>query len=211
MDRAVVAESARWGDFRYDVDPGRWQQSDFDRYTRNDHYLEDQAWILRTYIPRRGSVLLNQLRSRGLYPATSAPRFRQQGGNVALGQALTISNPNPGGTIYYTMDGSDPRAPGAGGNLVSANAIRYTGPPVFTSSALLRARVLNGTEWSALNEASFLAGSLADSSTLAVSELMYNPPGPSEDCLSASTCAIPSANGLAKRRPPITSFNPSQM
>ncbi|MCH2064447.1 MAG: lamin tail domain-containing protein [Roseibacillus sp.] len=181
MDRAVVAESARWGDFRYDVDPGRWQRSDFDRYTRNDHYLEDQAWILRTYIPRRGSVLLNQLRGRGLYPATSAPRFRQQGGNVALGQALTISNPNPGGTIYYTMDGSDPRDPGAGGNLVSADAIRYTGPPVFTSSALLRARVLNGTEWSALNEASFLAGSLADSSTLAVSELMYNPPGPSED------------------------------
>ncbi len=181
MDRAVVAESARWGDFRYDVDPGRWQQSDFDRYTRNDHYLEDQAWILRTYIPRRGSVLLNQLRSRGLYPATSAPRFRQQGGNVALGQALTISNPNPGGTIYYTMDGSDPRDPAADGDLVSANAIRYTGPPVFTSSALLRARVLNGTEWSALNEASFLAGTLADSSTLAVSELMYNPPGPAED------------------------------
>ena len=181
MDRAVVAESARWGDFRYDVDPGRWQQSDFDRYTRNDHYLENQSWILRTYIPRRGGVLLSQLRSRGLYPATNAPRFRQHGGNVALGQALTISNPNPEGIIYYTTDGSDPRDPDAGGNLISPSAVPYTTPPVFTGSALLRARVLNGMEWSALNEACFLAGALADSSTLALSELMYNPPGPSED------------------------------
>ena len=100
---------------------------------------------------------------------------------MALGQALTISNPNPEGIIYYTTDGSDPRDPDAGGNLVSPSAVPYTTPPVFTGSALLRARVLNGTEWSALNEACFLAGALADSSTLALSELMYNPPGPSED------------------------------
>ena len=181
MDQAVITESARWGDFRYDIDSGRWQASDFARYTKNEHYLEAQAWILGTYIPRRGAVLLNQLRDRGLYPDTNAPRFRQHGGNVALGQALTISNPNPGGTIYYTMDGSDPRDPAAGGNLVSSRAIRYTRPPVFQESSLLRARVLNGTEWSALNEATFLTGPLADSSNLAVSELMYNPPGPSED------------------------------
>ncbi|NIP92536.1 MAG: hypothetical protein GWO24_03330, partial [Akkermansiaceae bacterium] len=53
MDRAIVAESARWGDFRHDVDPGRWQSSDFARFTRDDHYLPDQAWIVGSYIPRR--------------------------------------------------------------------------------------------------------------------------------------------------------------
>ena len=181
MDQAVVAESARWGDFRYDVDSGRWQPRDFARYTRNQHYREDQAWILRSYIPQRGAVLLEQLRSRNLYPLTEAPRFRQHGGRVAVGQALTISNPNPSGIVYYTMDGSDPRDPGAGQNGISASAIRYTRPPVFNESALLRARILSGGEWSAMNEATFLAGDLAETSNLTVSELMYNPPGSSEE------------------------------
>ena len=181
MDQAVVAESARWGDFRYDTDSGRWQPGDFARYTRNQHYRQDQAWILRSYIPQRGAVLLEQLRSRNLYPLTEAPRFRQHGGSVAVGQALAISNPNPAGIVYYTMDGSDPRDPAAGQNGVSASAIRYTRPPVFNESALLRARVLSGGDWSAMNEATFFAGELAEPSILTVSELMYNPPGSSED------------------------------
>ncbi|RPF87059.1 MAG: hypothetical protein CBB78_009885, partial [Roseibacillus sp. TMED18] len=181
MDQAVVAESARWGDFRYDTDSGRWQPDDFARYTPNQHYRQDQAWILRSYIPQRGAVLLEQLRSRNLYPLTEAPRFRQHGGSVAVGQALTISNPNPAGVVYYTMDGSDPRDPAAGQNGVSATAIRYTRPPVFNESAPLRARVLSGGEWSAINEATFFAGDLAEPSNLTVSELMYNPPGSSED------------------------------
>jgi hypothetical protein len=181
MDGSVIAESARWGDFRVDVDPGRWTSADFALYTKNDHYLPDQAWILRAYIPRRGLVLLNQLRSRGLYPATDAPVFAQHGGNVPLNFALTITNPNVGGTIYYTLDGTDPRDPAAGGNLVSATAVSYAGPVTLTQSGLVLARVLNGSEWSALNEASFLAGTLASATTLAVSEIMYNPLGPLED------------------------------
>ena len=181
MDKAVVAESARWGSFRYDVDPGRWQQSDFARYTKNEHYLATQEWILGTYLPRRGGVLLRQLRSRGLYPSTNAPTFRQFGGHLAPGQALTMSNPNAGGTIYYTLDGSDPRNPRAGGNFISPSAIPYTRAPGFRESTRLRARVLLGSEWSALTEATFLVGNLPDPTSLAVSELMYNPPGPTED------------------------------
>lgn len=181
MDEAIIAESARWGDFRYDVDPGRWRPADFARYTRNEHYLQDQAWILRSYIPRRGAILLEQLRNQNLYPRTEAPRFRQHGGTIATGQALTISNPNPAGVVYFTLDGSDPRDPTRRPNGISASAIRYIRPPVFTESAQLRARVLNGTEWSAINQATFLAGNLAEPSNLTVSELMYNPPGPSEN------------------------------
>ena len=75
MDDAIIAESARWGDFRRDVDDGPWTSGDFDLYTKNDHYLPDQAWILGTYIPGRTDVVLGQLRSRGLYPATDAPVF----------------------------------------------------------------------------------------------------------------------------------------
>ena len=181
MDEAVVAESARWGSFRYDVDPGRWQQADFARYTRNEHYLPTQEWILGTYLPRRGGVLLRQLRSRGLYPSTNAPTFRQFGGYLAPGQALTMSNPNAGGTIYYTLDGTDPRNPRAGGSFISPSAIPYTRAAGFQESTHVRARVLLGSEWSALTEASFLVGNLPDPASLAVSELMYNPPGPEED------------------------------
>ena len=53
--------------------------------------------------------MLNQFRSRGWYPATDAPElFAQHGGNVAQDFQLTITSPD-GGTIYYTLDGSDPR------------------------------------------------------------------------------------------------------
>ena len=88
MDDSVIAESARWGDFRVDVDPGRWTSGNFALYTKNNHYLPDQAWILRAYIVRRGTVLLGQLRARGLYPATAAPVFAQHGGNLPLNATL---------------------------------------------------------------------------------------------------------------------------
>ncbi len=40
-----------------------------------------------------------------------APSFSSYGGNVASGAQLTMTNPNAGGTIYYTTDGSDPNNP----------------------------------------------------------------------------------------------------
>ncbi|MED5471861.1 MAG: lamin tail domain-containing protein, partial [Verrucomicrobiota bacterium] len=49
------------------------------------------------------------LRSRGLYPKTEAPDFSQHGGQVPSEFSLEMNNPNAGGTIYYTLDGSDPR------------------------------------------------------------------------------------------------------
>mgnify|MGYP001262435305 CR=1 FL=1 len=109
MDLPIIAESARWGDYRRDVDSGRWNSSQFDLYTRDEHYLKDQKWILNTYFPRRTEVLLSQLRSRGLYPKTEAPDFSQHGGQVPSEFSLEMNNPNAGGTIYYTLDGSDPR------------------------------------------------------------------------------------------------------
>ncbi|MEC9035352.1 MAG: CotH kinase family protein, partial [Verrucomicrobiota bacterium] len=102
MDLPIIAESARWGDYRRDVDSGRWNSSQFDLYTRDEHYLKDQKWILNTYFPRRTEVLLSQLRSRGLYPKTEAPDFSQHGGQVPSEFSLEMNNPNAGGTIYYT-------------------------------------------------------------------------------------------------------------
>jgi len=109
MDLPIIAESARWGDYKRDVDSGRWNSSQFDLYTKNEHYLKDQEWILNTYFPRRTEVVLSQLRARGLYPETESPDFSQHGGPVSSGFSLEMNNPNASGTIYYTLDGSDPR------------------------------------------------------------------------------------------------------
>ncbi|RZO15772.1 MAG: hypothetical protein EVB09_06390, partial [Verrucomicrobiaceae bacterium] len=109
MNLPIIAESARWGDYRRDVDSGRWNSSQFDLYTRDEHYLKDQQWIFNTYFPRRTGVVLSQLRARGLYPETESPDFSQHGGQVPSEFPLGMNNPNAGGTIYYTLDGSDPR------------------------------------------------------------------------------------------------------
>jgi hypothetical protein len=56
---------------------------------------------------------------------------------------------------------------------ISASAIRYTGPITLSKSTRVKARVLSGTAWSALNEAVFAVGPVAES--LRISELMYHP------------------------------------
>ncbi len=109
MDRAIVAESARWGDFRRDVEAPSWPQTNFDLYTRDDHYQPDQAYILETYLPQRTGIVLTQFRMRRLYPTLDAPLFETPGGAVSLGHRLSLVNPNKAGVIYYTLDGTDPR------------------------------------------------------------------------------------------------------
>ena len=106
----IIAESARWGDYRRDVQAGsQWNSSQYDLYTRNKHYLPDQQWILETYLKQRRDVVLGQLRSRGLYPEIPPPAYDRHGGSVPAGFLLTMTNPSNLGTIYFTTDGSDPR------------------------------------------------------------------------------------------------------
>jgi hypothetical protein len=132
IDRAIVAESARWG-------AGNTRQT----------WLSAQASVL-SWFPQRASILLNQLRNAGLYPQISAPGFSALGGLVPPGYALALTNPNPSGVIYFTTDGSDPRL--WGGALAPAAQL-YSTPLVLTNATLLRARVRDGANWSAHVEA----------------------------------------------------------
>ena len=108
LELPIIAESARWGDYRRDVDSGRWNRSQFDLYTRNEHYRTTQNWIFESFLPNRTEILLNQLIARNLYPTTKAPNFSEHGGQVNKNYSLEIENPNNGGIIFYTLDGSDP-------------------------------------------------------------------------------------------------------
>jgi len=168
MTAAIVAESARWGDFRRDVNSSRWTPAQFDLYTRDDHYLPMNDWLINTYIPQRTDIVLNQLKARNLYPSLDAPDFSIHGGRVLQGTEIRIDAPE---TIYYTIDGTDPRE--AGG---AANAMAVSLAPgssiLITQSLQLQSRTRSaGGQWSALTKADFTVGV----DNLLLSEIMYQP------------------------------------
>jgi len=109
IDLAIIAESARWGDQR----PGRATNP----YTKADWWAEVNGYLATTYFPARTQIVLDQLRNRGLYPQVDAPVFHvggsyQHGGYVAPTDAISMTD---GGTVWYTLDGTDPRIPGMTG------------------------------------------------------------------------------------------------
>ncbi|WP_367873855.1 lamin tail domain-containing protein [Luteolibacter sp. Populi] len=170
---AIIAESARWGDtiqeppVRRDVE---WQAE----VTRIRNLMTkgtaDGSGSLSN-----ANILRNAMRGQGYYPSIDPPSFSQEGGAIPEGFTLEMSNPNAAGTIYYTVDGSDPRL--SGGALDPGAGI-YSGPVPIGYTLTVKARVLNGTTWSALNERSFVSGVLPP---LRVTELMYNPADPNGD------------------------------
>ncbi len=164
VEQAIVGESARWGD-----------QLVARPYTRDDIWSIERDNLLANYFPRRTGIVLEQLRQAGLYPRVNAPTFNLPGGKVAQGSILTMNA--SGGTIYYTLDGTDPRTDiittAEDGSALTAN--RYTSPIALQDLTTIKASALSGSEWSALSEATFIVGE----TRLAVSELHYHPADPS--------------------------------
>jgi hypothetical protein len=91
---SIIAECARWG------------------YRTPDTWADAAATIQTNMFPARSAQVFGYLRSAGLYPAFDVPALSQQGGLVTNGTPLTLSS--SAGTVYYTLDGSDPRLPGGG-------------------------------------------------------------------------------------------------
>ncbi len=154
IDRAIVGESARWGD------KARAQP-----YTRDKEWLIEQRRLVLQYFTQRTRIAVEQYRKKDLYPAVVAPSFSQHGGDIDAGFALTLTAPD--GTIYYTLDGSDPRLVGGA---VAPTALAYSGPVALASTVVVKARVLAGSQWSALDQARFMLRS-----AVRVTEIMYNP------------------------------------
>ncbi|MFA5252236.1 MAG: chitobiase/beta-hexosaminidase C-terminal domain-containing protein [Phycisphaerae bacterium] len=142
IDKAIVAESARWGDTRmktpygssidiptdpndpnnlfYPAPPhGPWPNYYF---TREDSWIKERDCVINYYIPdihntNNSYALIKLLRSKDLYPALDAPVFyvngsHQHGGHVSTSDTLTITDSCSTAAIYYTLDGTDPRVPG---------------------------------------------------------------------------------------------------
>jgi hypothetical protein len=160
IDLALIAESARWGDNQRPAQP----------YTRHVEYRAELNWLHTQYFPVRSANVLQQLRAAGLYPGVAAPAFNQHGGWVPRGFALTLTA--PAGVIYYTLDGSDPRVPGAGTPHPRAQVWRTGQSLALTAPVWVKARALANGVWSALTEARFAVGE-ADT-PLRLTELMYD-------------------------------------
>ena len=113
IEMAIVAESARWGDQHHST-PLTLEEW----YDRDLNYNDGRAgrgWILNHYIPQRSDIVMQQFRNAGLYPNVDAPSFDL---NVKFGMGTRtswedhiLSMTAPSGTIWYTLDGSDPRLP----------------------------------------------------------------------------------------------------
>jgi len=167
VEWAMVAESARWGDLYYHPPLTQADWYDADR----SHAGRD--WILYTYLPQRTGIVLGQLVAASLYTTLTAPTFNQRGGEIASGFSLTLGA--PAGTIWYTLDGTDPRLAG-GARLPGAVQYVPAAPITLTRNTIVKARVQDaGGAWSALEEATFVLTTLPD---LVVTEIMYHPAPP---------------------------------
>ena len=126
-----------------------------------------------------------QYRAAGVWPETQAPKFNQHGGTVAAGFELRITVGSifepQAGDLLFTTDGTDPRIMGGAVN-PSATVFEKTDRLALHEVMTVKARVLNGEEWSAMTEATFLVDlALATSDSLVISEILFDPAEASEE------------------------------
>ncbi|MDB4673189.1 lamin tail domain-containing protein [Verrucomicrobiales bacterium] len=175
VEQVIIAEAARWGNAT-SQSPATWANARDDLYD----WINDggNEFIGNSNAPGRAAEIISQLRAynddgaKPLYPSIDPPTFSATSGTGASGFQLTLTPPTSGTTIFFTTDGSDPR----GGTV-------YTGPITLDSSVTVRARAQrnSNSEWSPLDEETYLVGALASSSNIVISEIHYHPAGPDED------------------------------
>ncbi len=117
------------------------------------------TYVHTTFVPGRRAVIFSQLASFELYASDHAPVFNQHGGRIPDGFNLTMTTPR--GTIFYTLDGSDPRLPADGnskeyGLIDRAAAKRVLVPSVANGGSVLVNQWKGGTE--PFNDTTWLSG-----------------------------------------------------
>ncbi len=171
---AMRAESARWGDAQVITNlpaghPPRYLVSDWEAAI---------SFVKTSILPTRTAIVLSQLRADALYPSVDAPSFLDANGQplyqTSALAAFPLTLTTPTGTLYYTLDGSDPRLPGGA---VSPAALTGTSPITLnlTAHSRVRARALTGAAWSALTVGDYLIGTLASQANLVISQVQYRP------------------------------------
>jgi CotH kinase protein/Chitobiase/beta-hexosaminidase C-terminal domain len=121
LNEAQARNFARWEILGRDINPN-WYVG--------DSYSDEIEWM-KQWIAKRLAWVENQF-----LPAPAA----------LPGRVIELSSTIPEAKIYFTLDGSDPRAPGGA---VSGAARAYQSPVSPPADVRLFARVQSGTRWSA--------------------------------------------------------------
>ena len=107
------------------------------------------------------------------FSASSVDLLRE-GENILAIQGLNAGSTSSDFLMSVTLTASEGTTTGATVG-VAATALRYSEPVTLPASTRVKARLLSGTTWSALNGAVFSVGAVSEG--LRISELMYHPAG----------------------------------
>jgi hypothetical protein len=160
---AIVAEAARWGG------PSQTQSAwlaEINRLQFGTSDYQDQADP--RLLTGRAQTVLAQLKARAWYPDVTVPEVSLPNSRVLPGTRIAMMAPE--GTLYFTLDGTDPRASGGG---LNASAQIYTGPLTISDTTQIKARAQVGQTWSALRQATFVTQDITG--RLRISEIMPSP------------------------------------
>lgn len=116
------------------------------------------------------------------------PLLSRPGGRITAGETVTLAGPT-NATIWYTLDGTDPRAPGG---RFGPSARQYAGPITLPATVVLRARAYNPAHnqrvgnpnppvrslWSGITSARYTTDRPAGPGDLEVTEINFHPPNP---------------------------------
>lgn len=164
IEKAIILESARWGDYRI-ADSNT-------TYTKADNWLPKVKEMLSEYIPYRRDVVLEQLKSSEnlLFPKILPPQIAMETMEDNRKKIKLIPDSPVQGVIYYTLNGSDPRSVGG-----DASGIKYNNEIILDKTSKLKARFFSkGFGWSPLIERDFIFNDVYGSN-LVISEIMYHP------------------------------------
>ena len=98
IDKAIVAESARWGDAN-----GEGAKKRETTWLNNMNYMNTAG---TGYWDAIHPIDVTRFRNVSLYPSINQATFSQNGGIVPAGYQLTFNSTES--LIYYTLDGTDP-------------------------------------------------------------------------------------------------------
>jgi hypothetical protein len=172
VDPAMIGECARWGD-------------QLPSTPTIESWRAIRDWLLTSYFEDRSSIVLEQFRDGGLYPSLypniAAPVFHingsyQHGGYIQAIANLVMVKPDGSGTLYYTLDSSDPRLMGGA---VNPDALIFSSVVKLSQTVHVKSRLLDEGKWSALNEAVYAIETVAQN--LRITEIMYHPDDPNTE------------------------------
>ena len=176
--------------------------NEFDILTLNIRYDDGfVAYLNGTEVARRnvGRTFTWNSTANAEHPDSEAVQFEsidisaslnqlKPGGNILAIQGLNISSTDTDFLIsvemHASLEGSD--------DVDLPGVIQYTTPITLTKSTHIKARILNGGIWSAINEAVFAVGRIAQN--LRITEVMYNPRTSSEEFIELKNIGAESIN-----------------